>query len=117
MDIRTKERTFGRDDAALVVLEGRLNAMSAPDVKRELKRLPGDDRVHIVVDMSGVSFVDSSGLAALVSGFKAAREAGGSLMLVGANQQAREVLEITKLNQVFKLYPDRDAAREALSER
>jgi anti-anti-sigma factor len=64
--------------------------------------------------MSGVSFLDSSGLAALVSGLKAAREAGGTLKLAGVNEQARQVFEITRLDQVFELYPDRDAAVQAL---
>jgi anti-sigma B factor antagonist len=114
MDLKIKELPSTFDNRALIGLEGRLNAVSAPDLKKQLKRLAKRGRVYIVVDMSGVSFLDSSGLAALVSGLKAAREAGGTLKLAGVNEQARQVFEITRLDQVFELYPDRDAAVQAL---
>jgi anti-sigma B factor antagonist len=114
MDMQIEEHLDDVDDSALVVLEDRLNAVSAPEVKEQLKRLPQRGQIHVVVDMSSVSFIDSSGLAALVSGLKAAREAGGTFKLAGANEQARQVFEITKLDQVFELHPDRESAIEAL---
>ncbi len=114
MDLKIKKLPSTFDNRALIVLEGRLNAVSAPDLKKQLKHLAKRGNVYIVVDMAGVSFLDSSGLAALVSGLKAAREAGGTLKLAGVNEQARQVFEITRLDQVFELYPDRDAAVQAL---
>ena len=70
----------------------------------------------LVVDLTAVPFIDSSGLAALVSGLKATRQAGGTLKLAGLNEQARTVFRLTRLERVFELYPDAAAAQRTLSD-
>ena len=77
---------FLTDRIASLTLEGRINAVTAPDLKTKLKHLVEDGYVMLIVDLTAVSFIDSSGLAALVSGFKAARENGGSIKLSGLNE-------------------------------
>jgi anti-sigma B factor antagonist len=116
MSLTIEQHVPESNDRALLTLEGRLDAVTAPDLKERLKRLAEEGQVFVVIDMSEVSFMDSSGLAALVSGLKALREAGGSLRLAGVNEQAREVFDITRLDQVFKLYPDRRTAVADLPE-
>ncbi|MFN2182843.1 MAG: STAS domain-containing protein [Anaerolineae bacterium] len=56
-----------------------------------------------------MSFIDSSGLSALVSGFKAAREVGGTLKLTGFNEQTRLALHLSRLDRVFEFYSDEAA--------
>lgn len=68
----------------------------------------GDTRV--VVDLSAVDSIDSSGLGALISGLKAARQGGGDLRIVSPSQQATAVLELTNLNQVLKSFDSSDGA-------
>ena len=77
MDLKIEQLASRSADRGLLVLEGRLNALTAPELKKRLKDLPANGQVYVVLDMSKVSFLDSSGLAALVSGLKATREAGG----------------------------------------
>lgn len=90
-----------RGDAAVVTLAGRLDLVSAVETKRRLAETVGEGARHLVVDLQGVSFIDSSGLSALVAALKAARQAGGDLRLARPNEQARVILQLTTLDRVL----------------
>ena len=96
----------------LLSLAGKMNAVTTPALKTKLKALAAKGRTRVVVDMGGVSFIDSSGLAALVSGLKAVRSVGGSLKLAAVNDPPREVFRLTMLERVFEFYPSAQAALE-----
>ena len=101
------------NQVAVVVPEGRLDLASAPQFKQELSETVADGFWMIVVDLSNVPFVDSSGLGALISGMKTTRLAGGNLRIAYVGTQARMIFELTNLNKVMKLY---DTVEEALIE-
>ncbi|GIV91064.1 MAG: anti-sigma factor antagonist [Chloroflexus sp.] len=100
--------------AVVVQLRGRLDLLVATEVKQRLSQIVSDGFRLIVVDMGEVSFVDSSGLGALIGGLKAARLAGGDLRLVNLNAQAQAILELTTLNRVLRPYPNVDEALHAV---
>jgi anti-sigma B factor antagonist len=87
-----------------------LDATTALDLKEELKVLVGEGYTQLIVDLTDVPFIDSSGLAALVSGLKRVRESAGTLKIVGLNHQTRTVFTVTLLDRVFDFYPDIAAA-------
>ncbi len=90
---------------AVVTPEGRLDLASASEFKQMLvDTVEAGDRI-LVVDLSKVPFVDSSGLGALISGMKATRLAGGDLRIAQVGEQARLILELTSLDKVMKIYP------------
>ncbi|MDX2242493.1 MAG: STAS domain-containing protein [Leptolyngbyaceae cyanobacterium bins.302] len=60
----------------------------------------------VLVDLENISFIDSSGLGGLVNAFKATRSAGGRLVLCSVCEQARMLLEITGMDQVFEIFPN-----------
>ena len=66
--------------------------------------------MELVCDLTEVGFLDSSGLSALVSGLKAARERGGFLKLAGLNEQVAKIFKLTMLDRVFELHPSVEAA-------
>jgi anti-sigma B factor antagonist len=99
----------------VVGLAGRLNAASAPDVKERLKGLGRAEPHNLVLDLKELSFIDSSGLAALVAGFKAATEAGGTLKLAHIGPQVAEVLSLTRLDRVFEIFPGTETAVRSFS--
>jgi len=107
LEYKTKQLA---DDVTLVEVSGRLNAVVAPDLKEQLKAAAKSGNARLIVDLTDVSFIDSSGLAALVSGFRAARESGGTIKLAGLNEQTRMVFRITKLDHVFEIHPDAEDA-------
>lgn len=82
--------------------QGRLTVVSTPQLRDEVAaRLEAGDRL-IVVDLSGTTFVDSSGLGALVSCLKSARQVGGDLRLVAPTEQVSMVLRLTNLDRILK---------------
>jgi anti-sigma B factor antagonist len=98
----------------ILTLAGRLDAVHAVELKSRLKRLVADGHIHLIVDLTDVHFIDSSGLSALVSGLRAAGEAGGTLRLAGLNEQTTTAFRLTKLDRVLECYPDAAAAQAAL---
>jgi len=68
----------------------------------------------ILVDLQEVKFMDSSGLGAIVAALKTVRSAGGQLYLCALNQQVKMLFELTSVDQVFELFPNRAAFVEAI---
>lgn len=99
-------------DSGAVVLRpvGRLNMVAAPDLREQLHDLVRAGNTRIVVDLSAVETIDSSGLGALISGLKAARQGGGDLRISSPSEQAIAVLELTNLNRVLKVTESPDRA-------
>jgi anti-anti-sigma factor len=84
--------------------KGRLDMSSAPAFRSQVRQLVESGSTHLVVDLHDVSFVDSSGLGAVIGGLKVARQAGGDLRIARPNQQVQLVLDLTSLNQVLRPY-------------
>ena len=99
VDFPTKTLASG---VVVISPEGVLNMVSGPGLRAQLHELVQQGRKRLVVDMSGVGTIDSSGLGALISGLKAARQGGGDLRISAPSEQALAVLELTNLNRVLK---------------
>jgi len=84
---------------------GRLDLLAAPEVRQSVVQAIAAGSRRLVVDLAEVSFMDSSGLAALISGLKAARLAGGDLRIARPTDQTRFLFELTGLDRVMRLYP------------
>ena len=82
-------------------LAGEVDVATAPRLRDRLVQLINEGPPNVVVDLSGLSFIDSMGLGALVSGLKRARAHDGDLRLAGASDHVAKVLEITRLDQAF----------------
>jgi anti-anti-sigma factor len=91
---------------------GRLDLLSAAQLRQDLSKLVGDGQSRLVIDLDAVTFIDSSGLGALIGGLKAARQAGGDLRIARPNLHARVILQLTTLERVLKPY---SSIEEALS--
>jgi anti-anti-sigma factor len=90
--------------------EGRLNMVAAPALRRKLHELVEAGNTRVVVDLAQTEFIDSSGLGALISGLKVARQAGGDLRIAAPTTQVETVLALTNLNRVLRAYPSADTA-------
>ena len=69
----------------------------------------------LVLNLAGVTYIDSGGLGVLVGLLTSARAAGGDLKLASPNARAREVLTITHLSEVFDIHPSAETAAESVS--
>lgn len=87
-------------------LAGRLDAQNAAELRSALARHAADTSGDLTLDLSGVSFMDSSALAALVGALKDRRREGRALRLIAASAPVRELLSLTMLDRAFALPPD-----------
>jgi anti-anti-sigma factor len=99
------------DGVAVAEMVGDLNLLCAPDVRSRLAEAVNAGERRLVVDLGQVNFIDSSGLGALISGLKSARQAGGDLRIARPAEQARVVLKLTTLDRVLRPY---DSVEDAL---
>jgi anti-sigma B factor antagonist len=97
-------------DVTVIQPRGRLTMVSASSLRKQLQGVVDGGSNHIVVDLSTTEFIDSSGLGALISGLKMARQAGGDLRIAAAPQQVCTVLELTNLDRVLPAYDSADVA-------
>jgi anti-sigma B factor antagonist len=94
----------------LAVHEERLDAHNSSELKAQMLKLFEEGKNNLVIDLQAVRFVDSSGLGALVSGFKNASSRNGSLKLSGLQLQVKSMFELTRLHRVFEIFTDVDEA-------
>ena len=97
---------------AVVRLEGRLNMVAAPRLKNAIEDVVDGGSTHVVVDLTAVSFMDSSGLGALIAALKKARQAHGDLRIAGVNEQVATVLQLTNLDRVLRPFETVEAASD-----
>jgi anti-sigma B factor antagonist len=107
MNLKIEEKN---DIVVIRVKEERLDAHNSGDLKLEMNRLFGEKRKNILVDLEDVRFIDSSGLGALVSGFKNAISNQGNLKLASLQPQVKSMFELTRLHRVFEIFPSSSEA-------
>jgi len=92
---------------------GRLNMVAAPAFKNLVEETVASGQTRIVVDLGQVTFIDSSGLGALIAGLKATRQADGDLRIADVPEQVMTVLRLTNLDRVLRVHPTvADASRD-----
>jgi anti-sigma B factor antagonist len=93
-------------DTVRVSLKGELDISSAPRLEDDLSRIEADEPATIVLDLSGLDFMDSTGLRLLIGADSRAREAGRRLVLIQGNEMVQRVLRVTRLDERLEIVPD-----------
>ena len=94
----------------IVFVYGELDAMSAPRLHEALTGLITDGETTVLVDLANVTFIDSSGLTALVVGQRHLEDAGGELRLVSVPDAVAQLFAISGLDQRFRIFPTAEGA-------
>ena len=102
--------TLGDGKIQLFGLGGSLDIATSPSLRATLMEAADRAKHEIVVDLTQLDFLDSTGLGALIGAHKRAAEHGGSVRLVAQEGQILRLLRITGLLDVFSVYPNVDAA-------
>ena len=84
-------------------MEGDIDINTSPDIKKSFDKIVSDKKDKIVINLKGVNYVDSSGLATLVEILKNLRAYGGKLKLSNLSSKVRGLFEITKLDKLFDI--------------
>ena len=108
VSVRINAKEFG--EVCLLEIDGEVDAEHAPQLKRAIAKAREDFARHFILDMSGVTFIDSTGLGVLISLMRHLNENSGKLKLAGLQDEVRSIFEITRLYKVFELCPNAEEA-------
>jgi anti-sigma B factor antagonist len=111
MDLEVE--TEKRDRWSVISLRGEIDVYTAPRLRQALIDLVENDEKDILVDMTRVDFLDSTGLGVLVGGLKRVKAKDGSLEIVATEDKILKIFEITGLSKVFPIHESVDAAVSA----
>jgi anti-sigma B factor antagonist len=104
------------EDIPVIDLTGDVDSFTAKDLQQAIIDLIEKGETRIIVNVSKVKYIDSSGLGTLIGGLRRVMEVKGRMAIVGPNPHLEKILEITGLNRVIALYADTEsAARSVLS--
>ena len=104
--IKSKEK----ENIGVVVVDGEVDMFTSPNLRDKLVPFFEKGIKGIIVDLSGVSFMDSSGIATLVEGLQWSKKAGKEFILTGLGINVKNALSLTKLDDVFNIQTDTDKA-------
>ncbi len=94
-------------------LEGEIDLHVSPSIASSLKTMTNEKPPRLVVDLSRVRYIDSSGLAVLIDAMQTVQGYGGKFLLSGIQDGVKPIFEIARLDQVFRIFPDVDTALAA----
>jgi anti-sigma B factor antagonist len=94
-----------REPHNVLPLNGEIDLNVSPGIATTFNELVRAKAPHVVVDLSNVTYIDSSGLAVLIVGMQQVKEYGGKFALVGLQNDVRIVFETAQLDQFFATYP------------
>lgn len=103
------------DGVAIIEIAGELDLYTAPRLKETLLAALEGGALKVLVDMTGVHFIDSSALGVLIGGVKRLKPKGGSMALVSVDENVNWIFQITGLNSVFDIFATREDALKKLN--
>ena len=106
----TDWQTDVSDGVAVIVCPPRVSMAVASSLRDAINAAVAE-APKVVIDLGPTTFIDSSGLGALVSGLKTCRQAGGDLRIAAAGEQVRTVLRLTNLDRILRAHESVEDAR------
>ncbi len=109
MSVKLTSRQVG--DVTVMDAAGRITLGEGASMFRDaIRELVAKGNKKVLLNLGEVSYIDSSGIGELVSGFTTVTNSGGQLKLVGLSKRVKDLLQITKLYTVFEVFDDETAA-------
>lgn len=90
-------------DTVSLRISGTLDVLTAPEMGTQIERIVNERRMKVMVDLSGLDLIDSSGVAALVALYKRVRAGGGQVHVAGARDQPLAIFKLLRMDKVFLL--------------
>jgi anti-sigma B factor antagonist len=98
------------DGIRVITVTGEIHVTTAPDFSARLGEAIAAGTRGVVIDLSGVEFIDSTGLSVLLNGLRRVTRAQGKMALVVSNPTVLRLFEVTRLDSTFDIHPTREAA-------
>ncbi|MDD5200008.1 MAG: STAS domain-containing protein [Terrimicrobiaceae bacterium] len=110
MEIRKTEESGAR----ILQIEGEIDLHASPALRAELHQLVEEKTPAVLVDFTGVQYIDSSGLATLIEYVRDSKPFAGRIALFGLQPKVKMVFELVRLNELFTIADSKDSALAAL---
>ncbi len=101
---------------SLLDVSGRLTSFEIGALRESISRLLKQARKNIVLNLSGLQYLDSSGIGELARIYVSVVKAGGQMKVIGLSPKVQEILKITQLYQIFPEFPSEEAALQSFPE-
>ena len=101
-------------DLPVLAVTGEIDIYTAPLFKQAVVNLVSEGNDAVVIDLTGVTFMDSSGFGTLLGATRRLRPAGGGLFLAGPNNTIQRMLRLTRLDSIMQIFPTVQEAVDAL---
>lgn len=101
------------DGGVIVAVQGEVDLYASPKLRREIVRWIHKKILSLVVDLGGVTYMDSSGIATLVEGLQLSRKYGGQFTIARPGPSIQEVLKFAHLDKIFRIFGTVQEALEA----
>jgi anti-sigma B factor antagonist len=106
-----------KGDVTVMALQGNmLGVPEGAELNSQIHRLLEGGKNKVILDLSGVGFINSSGLSGLIHTASTLRKTGGRLVIAGASKKVLDLIRVTKLTPLLETLPDVEAALETFSE-
>lgn len=102
--------TVSRPEPNVLKLVGELDLHESNSVREKLDSLINEKEPKILVDLSRLSYIDSSGIAIFIDAMRRVKGYGGKLIFFGLHDTVRNIFEVARLDQVFTIFPDKKSA-------
>jgi len=100
----------------VLLLQGEIDLHESPRVREGVRSLLVESPPCVFIDLSQVTYIDSSGLAVLIEAMQRVNSYGGKLALFGIHDAVQDIMHIARLDQVFRIFSDKTAAEKALQD-
>ena len=100
-------------ESNVLPLDGEIDLHVSPEVAASLRTMIENKPKHVVIDLTKVTYLDSSGLAVLIEGMQNVQEYGGKFAVAGLQESVKHIFDIARLDQVFRIFPTVDEALSA----
>ncbi len=106
-----------KESKGIIILNisGEIDLYNAPEIKDTIGKLISEDKFKVVLNLAGVSYIDSSGIGALISSLSNLKKQKGGMKIINVTGSVRKVFELTKLTTFFDIYTSEEEAIGAFS--
>jgi anti-sigma B factor antagonist len=108
MDINKRTK----DDIVILDITGEIDLYNAPEIKDIINKLIEEQKYNVIINLEKVSYIDSSGIGALISSLSNLKKYQGGLKIINVYASVRKVFELTKLTSFFEIF---DAEEDAVA--
>jgi len=98
------------EGVTIIGVDGEIDLNSSPELHDFFNKLVADGAQKVIIDFEKISYIDSSGLATIISAMQELKKNEGKLSLASVSEKIRNILEVTKLDKIFSIYATQEDA-------